>query len=104
MWTVNQVLAAPVVVSKEHLAVAEPQAIVINSGVANAATGERGELDAIATAAEAGRLLDLYAEEVLVLSTGVIGTLLHSRRCSAGCGRRCPRFPRQAETTLPRRS
>ena len=76
MWTVNQVLAAPVIVSKEHLEVAEPQAIVINSGVANAATGERGELDALATAAEAGRLLDLYAEEVLVLSTGVIGTLL----------------------------
>jgi len=76
MFTVNQVLAAPVVVSKEHLAVAEPQAIVINSGVANAATGERGELDALATCAEAGRLLDLYAEEVLVLSTGVIGALL----------------------------
>ena len=54
MFTVNQVQAAPVVVSKAHLAVAEPQAIVINSGVANAATGERGELDAIATAAEAG--------------------------------------------------
>ena len=76
MFTVNQVLAAPVVVSKAHLEVAEPQAIVVNSGVANAATGERGELDALATAAEAGRLLDLDAEEVLVLSTGVIGPLL----------------------------
>src|ERR687898_2728138 len=76
MFTVNQVLAAPVVVSKQHLQAAEPQAIVINSGVANAATGERGELDALATAAEAGRLLDLYAEDVLVLSTGVIGVLL----------------------------
>ena len=76
MFTVNQVLAAPVVVSKAHLEVAEPQAIVVNSGVANAATGERGELDAIATAAEAGRLLDLDAEEILVLSTGVIGPLL----------------------------
>ena len=84
MWTVNQVLAAPVVVSKEHLAVAEPQAIVINSGVANAATGERGELDALATAAEAGRLLDLYAEEVLVLSTGVIGTLLPLEKVLGG--------------------
>jgi glutamate N-acetyltransferase/amino-acid N-acetyltransferase len=84
MWTVNQVLAAPVVVSKEHLAVAEPQAIVINSGVANAATGERGELDALATAAEAGRLLDLDAEEVLILSTGVIGTLLPLEKVLAG--------------------
>ena len=57
MFTVNRVQAASVVVSKQHLAVAEPQAVVINSGVANAATGERGELDALATAAEAGRLL-----------------------------------------------
>jgi glutamate N-acetyltransferase / amino-acid N-acetyltransferase len=84
MFTVNQVLAAPVVVSKQHLATTEPQAIVINSGVANAATGERGELDALATAAEAGRLLDLYAEEVLVLSTGVIGPLLPLERVLGG--------------------
>ena len=52
----------------------------INSGVANAATGERGKLDALATAAEAARLLDLDAEEVLVLSTGVIGARLPLHR------------------------
>ena len=46
MFTANRVQAAPVVLSKAHLARAEPQAVVINSGVANAATGERGELDA----------------------------------------------------------
>ncbi len=76
MWTVNRVQAAPVKVSREHLELAEPQAIVVNSGVANAATGQRGELDARATAVEAARLLDLSAEEVLVLSTGVIGARL----------------------------
>jgi len=76
MWTVNRVQAAPVKVSKEHLELAEPQAIVANSGVANAATGLRGELDARATAAEAARLLDLHAEEIVVLSTGVIGAPL----------------------------
>jgi glutamate N-acetyltransferase/amino-acid N-acetyltransferase len=84
MFTRNRVLAAPVVVSKAHLAEAEPQAIVVNSGVANAATGLRGELDAIATAAEAGRLLDLDAEEVLVLSTGVIGVQLPLEKVTAG--------------------
>jgi len=83
MFTVNQVLAAPVVVSKQHLAAAEPQAIVINSGVANAATGERGELDALATAAEAARLLSLDVEEVVVLSTGVIGAPLPLDRIRA---------------------
>jgi glutamate N-acetyltransferase/amino-acid N-acetyltransferase len=76
MFTANRFPAAPVVVSKAHLTEAEPQAVVVNSGVANAATGLRGELDAIATAAEAARLLELHAEEVLVLSTGVIGPLL----------------------------
>jgi glutamate N-acetyltransferase/amino-acid N-acetyltransferase len=76
MFTVNRVQAAPVIVSKEHLELAEPQAVVVNSGVANAATGVRGELDARATAAEAARLLGLAAEEVLVLSTGVIGRRL----------------------------
>jgi glutamate N-acetyltransferase / amino-acid N-acetyltransferase len=90
MFTVNQVQAAPVVVSKQHLEHAQPQAIVINSGVANAATGERGELDALATAAEAGRLLDLYAEDVLVLSTGVIGALLPLEKVLGGLRRAVP--------------
>jgi glutamate N-acetyltransferase / amino-acid N-acetyltransferase len=76
MWTRNRVQAACVTVNREHMQLAEPQAVVINSGVANSATGERGKLDALATAAEAGRLLDLDAEQVLVLSTGVIGVPL----------------------------
>jgi glutamate N-acetyltransferase / amino-acid N-acetyltransferase len=84
MFTVNRVQAAPVVVSKDHLSLAEPQAVAANSGVANAATGLRGELDARATAAEAARLLELHAEEVLVLSTGVIGTPLPLARVLPG--------------------
>ena len=83
MWTQNRVQAAPVVVSKAHLELAEPQAVVINSGVANAATGQRGELDALATAAEAARLLALDVEEVIVLSTGVIGAPLPLDRIRA---------------------
>ena len=90
----NRVQAAPVVVSREHLELAEPQAVVVNSGVANAATGERGELDARATAAETARLLELDAEEVLVLSTGVIGAPLPlaqaPRRARAPPRRRSP--------------
>jgi glutamate N-acetyltransferase / amino-acid N-acetyltransferase len=84
MFTVNRVQAAPVVISKEHLGLAQPQAIALNSGVANAATGLRGELDARATAAEAARLLDLHVEEVLVLSTGVIGAPLPLARVLPG--------------------
>jgi glutamate N-acetyltransferase/amino-acid N-acetyltransferase len=76
MWSRNRVQAACLLVDREHLTLAEPQAVVINSGVANSATGERGKLDALATSAEAARLLDLDSEEVLVLSTGVIGVQL----------------------------
>jgi glutamate N-acetyltransferase/amino-acid N-acetyltransferase len=90
MFTSNRVQAAPVLVSRAHLAEAAPQAVVINSGVANAATGARGELDALATAAEAARLLDLRAEDVLVLSTGVIGARLPLDRVLAGLKRAVP--------------
>ena len=63
---------------------AEPQAVVINSGVANAATGAQGDADAIATAEHAAGLLGLAPEQVLVLSTGVIGAPLPMDRCSPG--------------------
>ena len=84
MWTQNRVLAAPVVVSKRHLESVEPQAIVINSGIANAATGAQGEADAIATAEHAAGLLGLAPEQVLVLSTGVIGAPMPMDRVLAG--------------------
>jgi glutamate N-acetyltransferase/amino-acid N-acetyltransferase len=76
MWTVNQVLAAPVVVSKRHLELAEPQAVVVNAGVANAATGAEGIAGAEATAAVAAEALALAPEQIVVLSTGVIGVPL----------------------------
>jgi glutamate N-acetyltransferase/amino-acid N-acetyltransferase len=73
MFTINRFQAAPIVLCKEHLDVAQPQAVVANSGVANAATGAQGLADARATAAETARMLGVAPEEVLVLSTGVIG-------------------------------
>jgi glutamate N-acetyltransferase / amino-acid N-acetyltransferase len=84
MFTVNRMLAAPVVVSKTHLELAQPQAVVVNSGNANAATGAKGEQDARATASTAAELLDLRPEEVLVLSTGVIGEPLPIGKLLAG--------------------
>jgi glutamate N-acetyltransferase/amino-acid N-acetyltransferase len=84
MWTRNRVQAAPVVVSRRHLESAEPQAVVVNAGVANAATGRAGEEDAEATAAHAATLLGLRAEEVIVLSTGVIGPRLPMPKILAG--------------------
>ena len=84
MFTTNRFLAAPVVVSREHLDVAQPQAVVVNSGVANAATGDQGVADARATAVEAARLLGIEPEEVIVLSTGVIGAPLPLEKVVTG--------------------
>ena len=84
MWTQNRVQAAPVVVSKANLELAQPRAVVVNSGVANAATGTQGIADAIATADHAAQVLGLAPEEVLVLSTGVIGAPLPLDRVCAG--------------------
>ena len=76
LWTTNRVQAAPVTVSKRHLELAQPQAVLINAGVANAATGERGEADAVATAVGLAQELGLLTEEIVILSTGVIGAPL----------------------------
>jgi glutamate N-acetyltransferase/amino-acid N-acetyltransferase len=84
VWTTNRIQAAPVVVSKGHLEHAEPQAVVINAGVANAATGEAGIADAKETAAAVADELDLVPEQVVVLSTGVIGVPLPMGRIHTG--------------------
>jgi glutamate N-acetyltransferase/amino-acid N-acetyltransferase len=76
MWTRNRVQAAPVTVSRRHLELADPQAVVVNAGVANAATGPPGEEDARATAERVAARLGIRPEEVVVLSTGVIGPRL----------------------------
>ncbi len=84
LWTTNRVEAAPVTVSKRHLEAAQPQAVLINAGCANAATGARGEADAVASAECLARELGLEREEVIVLSTGVIGAPLPLDRVLAG--------------------
>jgi glutamate N-acetyltransferase/amino-acid N-acetyltransferase len=84
VWTTNRVLAAPVVVSKRHLDLAAPQAVVVNAGVANAATGVSGIADAERTAAEVAAVTELAPEQVIVLSTGVIGVPLPLEKVLAG--------------------
>jgi glutamate N-acetyltransferase / amino-acid N-acetyltransferase len=87
MFTINRVQAAPVVVSREHLRTAQPQAVVANSGIANAATGEPG-LDAARLMAQTtAAKLGIDTEQVLVLSTGVIGEQLPIERIVGGITR-----------------
>lgn len=87
LYTTNQVVAAPIVVTRRHLAAVRPRAVVVNSGNANACTGAQGERDAEATAAAVAKRFGLRAQEVVVASTGVIGVLLPVARIVAGVAR-----------------
>jgi len=83
VFTRNAFCAAPVVVAREHLACTAPRYLVINSGNANAGTGDPG----LAAARESCRLVAAAAgcspEQVLPFSTGVIGEPLPVERIGA---------------------
>ena len=78
VFTTNRAQAAPVLVSRDHLATSGgvAHAIVVNSGCANACTGDAGLRVAREMAAETARLVGCATEQVLVASTGVIGVAL----------------------------
>jgi glutamate N-acetyltransferase/amino-acid N-acetyltransferase len=75
-FTRSRLAAAPVLLSREHLADGRARAVVVNSGNANACTGEHGMRDARAMAAATARALPIDAHEVVVCSTCVIGQVL----------------------------
>src|SRR5207342_1896285 len=78
VFTTNRVEAAPVTLDRETLraSAARIRAVVANAGCANAVTGERGMADARRMAALAADAIGAAPDEVLVLSTGVIGVFL----------------------------
>jgi glutamate N-acetyltransferase/amino-acid N-acetyltransferase len=82
--TTNVVKAAPLLVTREAVETGNVRAVVVNSGVANAATGEQGLEDARRMQALAAAELGLEPEEVAVASTGVIGEHLPMDRIETG--------------------
>jgi len=84
VFTTNRAVAAPVLVSRAHLASGRARAIVVNAGCANAATGPAGLEDAKEMARLAAAAVGCAAGEVVVASTGVIGTRLPMDRVRAG--------------------
>jgi glutamate N-acetyltransferase/amino-acid N-acetyltransferase len=86
VFTTNKVIAAPVIVSKEHLGRSSgmARAIVVNSGCANACTGDQGVRDAREMASATAQLVGCPVEQVLVSSTGVIGVGLPMDKIRAG--------------------
>ena len=84
VFTQNRFCAAPVTVCREHLAAAEIRALVVNTGIANAGTGEPGMVAARACCAAVAQTLGIAANQVLPFSTGVILELLPVERLVAG--------------------
>lgn len=84
VFTQNKMCAAPVLVSRKVAAKPYAQAIVVNSGCANACTGEQGLKDAEAMQARAAELLGVQNEAVYVCSTGVIGHFMPMDKLKAG--------------------
>lgn len=76
MYTRNKVKGAPLIVNRRHLRDGRAQVIVVNSGVANVATGSQGIRDAITVCELASKEFGVKARDVLVASTGVIGRRL----------------------------
>jgi len=86
-FTTNSIIAAPLIVCKEHLKSAKKfQAILVNSGNANCFTGKSGIKDAIATAGYLAGELKISQNSVLVNSTGIIGKRLEIAKIKQAVG------------------
>jgi glutamate N-acetyltransferase/amino-acid N-acetyltransferase len=84
VYTKNLVCAAPVKIDRERTPSDSIRVVAINSGVANACTGDQGDADARQMAAWAAEACGAKAEQALVMSTGVIGSMLPMEKIHAG--------------------
>jgi glutamate N-acetyltransferase/amino-acid N-acetyltransferase len=84
VYTSNQVVAAPVIWSKQVTKEKIVRAAILNSGGANACTGPQGFVDTHRTAEHVGEVLGISSGEVVVCSTGLIGELLPMEKIIAG--------------------
>ena len=84
VFTTNRVQAAPVLISQKHLRRGPHLGVVLNSGNANACTGEQGLIDALDTADQAARCFGGTARHYLICSTGRIGVPMPMAKMRAG--------------------
>ena len=83
VFTQNAFAAAPVHLGRQHLLRGDSRYFVINSGNANACTGDRGERDALGVCAALAELADVLPQQVIPFSTGVIGEFLPVEKIKA---------------------
>ena len=87
VFTTNCFKAAPVLLDMERIQGGVARAVVVNSGYANAATGQEGFEDALAVSEAVSGALGIADDQVLVASTGVIGHRIPLEKIRAGMGR-----------------
>ena len=92
VFTTNKVKSATIVIDQLHLRQNRVQAVVVNSGNANACTGAQGYKDALLMAKLAADRLDLDPPQVIVSSTGVIGRILPMDAVKKGIADACARL------------
>ncbi|MBT8440181.1 MAG: bifunctional glutamate N-acetyltransferase/amino-acid acetyltransferase ArgJ [Gammaproteobacteria bacterium] len=83
VFTQNAFCAAPVTIAKKHLSEASPRYLLINSGNANAGTGEPGYRDAMETCKTVGAAVACPINQILPFSTGVIGQRMETSKFAA---------------------
>ena len=84
VYTQNLVYAAPVELDRQRTPSSQVRAVVVNSGNANACTGDRGWQDTVMMTQRVAAAIGVSEEDVLVMSTGVIGEFLPMDKIAAG--------------------
>ena len=84
IYTKNKVKGAPLIVTKKHISDGKAQAIAVNSGVANVCTGKKGIKDAEEVSKLVANELKIKTKNVVVASTGLIGSYLPINRIKNG--------------------
>ncbi len=100
MFTTNKIVSAAVQVSKNHVKSRKVFAVVVNSGNANACTGERGLQNAIKMCRQTAELVEAEPNEVLVASTGIIGEQLPMKKITAGISKAAAKLSASASASL----
>lgn len=98
VFTSNKVKAAPLVLTQNLVQQGSLKAVVVNSGNANACTGEQGMADALKMAKLTADCLGINSEQVAVSSTGVIGVNLPMERVEKGIPAACAGLKKQGST------
>ncbi|MHC4572186.1 MAG: bifunctional glutamate N-acetyltransferase/amino-acid acetyltransferase ArgJ [Planctomycetota bacterium] len=101
VFTTNKITSAAVQVSKKHIKSPSIKAVVVNSGNANACTGQKGIKNGIAMCAQTAKQVDIAdPHSVLVASTGIIGEQLPVKKIAAGISKAAAKLSGSAKAGL----